>query len=119
MSVWVSRGDRRSGGAAGEDAADVRSLLVAVPVEDGVQVVQVGLAGVGSKFALEGPAGGERAGGLPHARGPRGGPADLANPARGAAPAPGGRAVPAARHPPGRGGSAARRRGLMCPGGQE
>src|SRR3984885_16214186 len=46
-----------SGGAAGEDAADVGRLVVAVPVEDGVQVVQVGLGVVGGDLALEGPAG--------------------------------------------------------------
>src|SRR5271154_1558636 len=50
----------RSGGAAGEDAADAGRLVVAVPVEDGVQVGQVGLGGVGREFALEGLAGNAR-----------------------------------------------------------
>jgi hypothetical protein len=34
--------------------------MVAVPVEDGVQVGQVGLGGVGREFALEGLAGNAR-----------------------------------------------------------
>src|ERR1700760_287623 len=49
---------RLADGLAGQDAADLHGLPVVVPVEDRVQVVQVGRAAVAGTFALQrGPRG--------------------------------------------------------------
>jgi Ricin-type beta-trefoil lectin domain/Glycosyl hydrolases family 16 len=53
------------GDAGGEDAADVRRLLFAVPVQDRAQVVQVGGRGVAGQVVLEGLACGACRAGIP------------------------------------------------------
>src|ERR1700747_1520041 len=58
VTMWPVVRLRSAHVPGGQDATDLRGLPVAVPVEDRVQVVQVGLAVVAGNLALErGPRG--------------------------------------------------------------